>query len=403
MSAWLAVVGLGEDGLEGLGRRARGLLDAAETLAGAPRHLAAVPDDGRPRLAWPRPPEALVGTILGMKPRAVCVLATGDPMHYGIGAALARRVPRGEMVAVPAPDAFALACAALGWPRAETETLSLHGAAPERAVEAIGAYLHPGARILALSRDGTTPGAVARYLSARGFGASAVTALERMGGARERISSFRAADGPRGPFASLNTVAVECAGAEGLPCAPGLADEAYEHDGQLTKRETRAATLAALAPAPGALLWDIGAGAGSVAIEWLRAHRRCRAVAIERDPGRAARIRRNAGALGAPRLKVAVGAAPAALAGLEAPDAAFIGGGAADGAIWDAVRAALRPGGRLVANAVTVAGEARLLAERARAGGTLTRIAVARAEPIGGGGLAWRALRPVTQLAQSAP
>ena len=400
MTPWLAVVGIGEEGLAGLGPRARALVDSAETLVGGARHLAAVPDDGRPRFAWPRPLEAGIDRVLALRPRRVCVLATGDPMHYGIGALLARRVPDPEMTVVPAPGAFALACAELGWPRAEVETLTLHG----RPVETIGAYLRSGARLLALSRDGATPAALARFLTGRGFGDSVLTVLERLGGPRfRRHPRRRARDWPPAPVADINTVAVECADGPDLPRVPGLPDSAWEHDGQLTKREVRAATLAALAPAPGAPLWDVGAGAGSVAIEWLRCHPLCRAVAVERDPARAARIRRNAAALGVPRLRVVEGAAPAALAGLEPPAAIFIGGGVADPAIWRACQAALPPGGRLVANAVTVAGEARLLEQHARHGGALVRIAVSRAETMGGGGLAWRPLRPVTQLAHVEP
>lgn len=407
MTAWLSVVGVGEDGLAGLGRRARRLVDSAEVLAGGPRHLAMVPDDPRPRLEWPSPPEKGVAALLACRPKPVCALATGDPMHYGIGAVLARRVPAGEMTVVPAPDAFALACAALAWPRAGVATLTLHGNAPARRVESLGPHLFPGARLIALSRDGGTPAAVARFLTAQGFGASRLTALERMGGPRPRRLAGRADAWPpeearREPVADLNTLAIECAGGEGRTRAPGLPDDAYEHDGQITKREVRAATLAALAPTPGALLWDVGAGAGSVAIEWLRSDRRCRAVAVERDPQRRARILRNAAALGAPQLEVADGAAPAALAGLDAPDAVFIGGGVADDAVWETCWAALRPRGRLVANAVTVGGEARLLARHARHGGALSRIAVSRAGPMGGG-VAWRALRPVTQLTQTRP
>ena len=401
-TAWLSVVGVGEEGADGLGPRARALVDSAEVLAGGRRHLAMIPDDGRPRLPWPRPFAAGIDALLALRPRPVCVLATGDPMHYGAGAALARRVPPGEMTVVPAADAFALACAELKWPRAEAATLSLHA----RPVAALAAYLRPGARLLALSRDGATPAACARLLAARGYGDSAMSVLEHMGGPEFRRRDGRARDWPEAPAAALNTIAICCAAGEGAApppgLVPGLADAAYEHDGQLTKREVRAATLAALAPAPGELLWDVGAGAGSIAVEWLRAHPACRAVAVERDPARAARIRRNAEALGADRLEVAAGEAPGALAGLAAPDAAFIGGGAADAAVWDACRAALRPGGRLVANAVTAAGEARLLERQARHGGALARIAVSRAEPAGGG-LVWRALAPVTQLAQVKP
>ena len=407
MTAWLSVVGVGEDGLTGLGRRARRLIDAAEALAGGRRHLAMVPDDGRPRLEWPSPPQAGLAALLAWRPKPVCVLATGDPMHYGVGAVLAGHVTADELTVVPAPDAFALACAALAWPRDGVVALTLHGNAPERRVESLGLHLHPEARLIVLCRDGSTPPAVADFLSTQGFGASRMTVLERMGGPRARRLEARADAWPpeetRGePVADLVTLAIECEGGEGRSRAPGLPDDVWEHDGQLTKREVRAATLAALAPTPGALLWDVGAGAGSVAIEWLRVDRRCRAIAVERDPQRRARILRNAAALGAPRLEVAPGAAPAALAGLEAPDAVFIGGGVADDAVWEACWKALRPHGRLVANAVTIHSEARLLARHARHGGALSRIAVSRAEPMGGG-LAWRALRPVTQLTQTRP
>ncbi len=398
MTAWLAVVGIGEDGLAGLGSRARGLIDSAEVLVGGRRHLAMVAEDGRTRLTWPSPLEAALDSILALRPRPVCVLATGDPMHYGVGVLLARRVPRADMVVAPAPDSFALACAELGWPRADVETLTLHG----RPVDALAAYLRPCARLLALSRDGTTPASVARYLTEHGFGDSRMTALEHMGGPKQRRLDDLARDWPRAPTADLNTLAIECSGTGGLPCAPGLPDDTYDHDGQITKREVRAAAISALAPAPGALLWDVGAGAGSIAVEWLRADRRCRAVAIERDAERCARIRRNAAALGAPRLAVVAGTAPRALAGLDAPDAVFIGGGVADDGLWDICREALKPRGRLVANAVTIAGETRLLARHAQHGGTLARLAVTRAESMGGV-LAWRALRPVMQLAQVKP
>lgn len=401
MNAWLAIVGIGEDGAEGLGRHARDLVANAEVLVGGARHLAMVPDDGRERLTWPRPLEPALDFVLAMRPRRVCVLATGDPMHYGVGVPLARRVPPGEMVIVPAPDAFALACAELGWPRAEVETVTLHG----RPLATLAACLRPGARLLALSRNRTTPSEVATFLAERGFGSSRMTVLERMGGShgrrRERAAhEWARGDGNPDGIADLNTIAVVCVGPPGLPCVPGLADDAYEHDGQITKREVRAATVAALAPGPGALLWDVGAGAGSVAIEWLRTHRRCRAIAIERDPDRRVRIRRNAATLGVPQLAVVAGDAPAALAALESPDAVFIGGSVADEAVWDACWQALRPHGRLVANAVTVAGETRLLARHACHGGSLARMAVSRAETLGGG-FAWRALRPVTQLAQT--
>jgi precorrin-6Y C5,15-methyltransferase (decarboxylating) len=394
---WLSVVGIGEDGLAGLAPPARALVDAAEVLAGGARHLAMVPDDGRERLAWPTPLDGLIDEILRRRGRRVCVLATGDPLCYGVGAKLARRVPIGEMTIVPAPSAFSLACARLGWSLPDIDTLTLHG----RPVETMHPFVLPGARLLLLGRDGGTPAEVAALLAARGYGASRITVLEHMGGAAERRIEGTAAEWrhPRG--ADLATIAVECvAGTDAplFPRSPGLPDEAYRHDGQLTKRELRAVTLAALMPVPGQLLWDVGAGAGSVAIEWMRADPRCRAVAIERDPARRTLIAANAAALGAPRLDIVAGEAPAALAGLPAPDAVFIGGGLGAPGLAESCWRALRPGGRLVANAVTVEGEAALAALRGAVGGELARISIARGEPVGRR-TGWRALMPVTQFA----
>lgn len=401
---WLSVIGIGEDGLDGLSAAARRHLDAAEVLAGGARHLAMVPDDGRERLPWPSPLSAAVDAIIGRRGgQRMCVLASGDPLCYGIGATLARRVPAAEMTIIPAPGAFTLACARLGWPRAEVETLSLHG----RPLALLHAYVQPGARLLALTADGTTPAQVAALLRARGFGPSRLTVLERMGGPFERRFDGRAADwpAPDPEAADLNTLAIACEaepGAPRLPRTPGLPDDAFRHDGQLTKREIRAVTLAALVPVPGQMLWDIGAGCGSIAIEWSRTHPACRAVAIESRPDRLALITGNAEALGVPRLQVVAGRAPEALAGLPRPDAVFIGGGLTVPGVIDAAWDALPPGGRLVANAVTLDGERRLIDLYERLGGALTRLAVSRAEPVGRF-TGWRPLMPVTQFAVTKP
>jgi precorrin-6Y C5,15-methyltransferase (decarboxylating) len=397
MDKWLGIVGIGEDGLDGLAPRARALVDGAEILGGGDRHLAMVADDGRPRIRWRRPPESFVAEIQQHRGRPVCVLATGDPMCFGIGVTLARHVPIAEMTIIPAPSAFSLACARLGWPRAEVRTLTLHG----RPSSVVNRVLHPGARVLILSNDGETPARIATLLRARGFGSSAIWVFEHMGGARERVIEATAETWDAGRVADFNTLAIDCvatADADPRSPAPGLADDAYESDGQLTKREVRSATLAALAPMPGQLLWDLGAGCGSIGIEWMRAAPGARAIAIEVEPARAAMIERNAESLGVPGLVVVTGEAPVACDDLEAPDAVFIGGGGADPAVLDVGWARLAPGGRLVANAVTVEGEAGLIAWRARHGGALTRIAVSRAEPMGGF-TGWRALAPVTQLA----
>jgi precorrin-6Y C5,15-methyltransferase (decarboxylating) len=299
------------------------------------------------------------------------------------------------MLVVPAPSAFSLAAARLGWPLPETVLASLHG----RALDRIRPHLHPGARILALTSDGESPAALASLLTEGGFGPSRLTVLEALGGARERIRTATAARFNLAQIAELNIVAMEVAaesGARIIAFTPGLPDALFEHDGQLTKREVRAVTLSSLAPRRGELLWDIGAGAGSVAIEWMLADPSMRAVAIETNPDRAARTARNAAAFGVPGLQLVEGRAPEALSGLPTPDAVFIGGGAGDAGVIDAAVAALRPGGRLVVNAVTLQTEASLVACHAAQGGELLRIAVSRAEPVGGK-TAWRPALPVTQ------
>ena len=396
MTPWLSIVGLGEDGLPGLAPAARALLDNAEVLIGGTRHLDMVPDDGRERLTWPSPLGAIVEEIARRRGQRVCVLATGDPMHYGIGVTLAKAVPMDEMVIIPAPSAFSLACARLGWTLSEVEPLTLHG----RPLALLHPAIQPGARLLLLSNDAATPDQVAELLRARGYGPSRMVVLEHMGGAKERRLDATAEAWQPGRVADFNTIAVDCrAGPDAalLPRTPGLPDEAFRHDGQMTKREMRAVTLSALQPVPGQLLWDLGAGSGSIAIEWMRSHPRCRAIAVERYAGRIALIAGNAAALGTPGLEIVEGEAPGALDGLEAPDAAFIGGGLrADGnfeTCWDR----LKPGGRLVANAVTVEGEQALARWRAELGGELIRIAVSRAGAIGPY-TGWRPLMPVTQL-----
>ncbi|MFP6757030.1 MAG: precorrin-6y C5,15-methyltransferase (decarboxylating) subunit CbiE, partial [Alphaproteobacteria bacterium] len=286
MTRWLSIVGIGEDGLDGLGARARALVDRAKVLVGGDRHLAMIPDDGREKLAWPTPLTELIDTILGYRGTAVCVLATGDPLHYGVGVTLARHVAIDEMIIVPGPSAFALACARLGWPRAETETLTLHG----RPLAQVHPYLYPNARVVILSENAATPAHVAAALRERGYGASKMTVLEHMGGPAERVIEATAATWDTDDIADFNTIAIACQADSDAPLLPrgaGLPDTAFSHDGQLTKREVRAATLAALAPVPGQLLWDVGAGSGAIGIEWMRSHFTCRASAVERAPARA--------------------------------------------------------------------------------------------------------------------
>lgn len=393
---WLSIVGIGEDGPAGLGIEAQRLISEAEFVFGGKRHLglAASLIKGEQR-SWPTPFDAAMSELAALKGSKVCVLASGDPFLHGVGATITRRIPAAEIFVIPAPSAFSLAAARLGWPLATIETVSLHG----KPVELIRPLLHPGRRVLALTSDGDGPAEVARLLTESGFGGSQLTVLEALGGGDERIRSARADRFALDGVAALNVLAIEVAagpGARVLPLTAGLPNTLFEHDGQLTKREVRALTLSALAPRRGELLWDIGAGAGSIGIEWMLADPSLAAIAIEADPERAARIVRNAAALGVPGLKVVEGAAPAALGELPDPDAIFIGGGGSDPGVLEAAIDALRPGGRLVANAVTLEMEALLIARHVALSGELTRIAVSRAAPVGTM-QGWKPAMPVTQ------
>jgi precorrin-6B C5,15-methyltransferase / cobalt-precorrin-6B C5,C15-methyltransferase len=339
--------------------------------------------------------------VMRRRGRQICVLASGDPFHYGVGAVLARTVDAREMIVVPAPSAFSLAAARLGWSLPETALLSVHG----RALDLVRPHLQPGARILALTSDSDGPAALARLLAKTGFGASRLTVLEALGGPRERIRTSTAAAYAFDAIDSLNTIAIEVEAAPNarvIARASGLADNLFEHDGQITKREVRAITLSSLAPRRGELLWDIGAGAGSVAIEWMLADTSMRAIAIEQRADRAARIRRNAAAFGVPGLEIVEDTAPGALAGLVPPDAIFVGGGASEPAVLETAIASLRSGGRLVVNAVTLATEAFLIDRHAALGGELIRVALARAGAVGEKA-GWRPAMPVTQWAWTKP
>ncbi|SAK47236.1 precorrin-6y C5,15-methyltransferase (decarboxylating) subunit CbiE [Caballeronia ptereochthonis] len=403
MSTWLTVVGIGEDGWHGLSRAARRALAEAQSIHGGERHLAFLPARiAARRVPWPKP-FSLDGVLAerGDGDTRICVLASGDPMFFGVGATLARELADGEMRVIPAPSSLSLAAARLCWALQDAECVSLVG----RPVVSLLANLHRGARLLVLSADGATPAAVAALLTAHGFGASRMTVFEHLGGADERRIDERADDWREPLVAALNLVAIECrthAGHAGPPLTPGLPDDAYRHDGQLTKRDVRAVTLAHLAPQPGELLWDVGAGCGSIGIEWMRAHGACRAIAIEANESRQRLIEHNRDALGVPALQLVKGEAPGALHGLAAPDAVFIGGGLTAPGVLDACWARLRQGGRLVANAVTLQSEMALIQWRARHGGELTRIGIAQAEPLGSLDT-WRQALPITLLHVSKP
>ncbi len=394
---WLSIVGIGEDGVEGLSASARGLIGAADMVFGGKRHLAlAAPLIRGAARPWPSPFDGAADEVLRHRGRQVCVLASGDPFLHGVGATLARKIDVREMLVVPAPSAFSLAAARLGWSLAHTALLSVHG----RDLDLIRPHLQPGTRLLVLTSDGDGPAALAQLLSRLGFGASRLTLLEALGGPRERVRATRAASFDLGAVDALNTLAIEveaAADARIIARTSGLPDHLFEHDGQITKREVRAVTLSSLAPRRGEFLWDIGGGSGSVAIEWLLADPPfMRAAAVEARADRAARIRRNAAAFGVPSLDVVQGRAPAALVALPPPDAIFVGGGADDPGVLDTARAVLRAGGRLVVNAVTLETEALLLARHAALGGELIRIAISRAAAVGEK-TGWRPAMPVTQ------
>jgi precorrin-6Y C5,15-methyltransferase (decarboxylating) len=396
MTPWLAIVGISEEGIAGLAAAARRLIEDAEVLIGGARHFAMIPEcQGAPapeRIVWPSPLAPFLDQLRAMRGRRVTVLATGDPMHFGIGATLLRYVALDEMTIVPAVSAFALAAARLGWPRERVTTLSVHG----RPFARLAAHVAPGARLLILAHDAGTPAMLCEHLVAQGFGESRIVALAHMGGARETRTEARAAEwGASVP--DLHTLGVECVAGPGARWhgRTGLADDAFEHDGKLTKRDLRAAALARLMPHPGARLIDVGAGCGSVAIEWMRAADHATAIALEPDAARRAIIARNATALGVPDLAIVDGSAPEALPALPAADAVFVGGGLS-AATLAASMAKLNPGGRLVAHAVTLESEALLLAAHTEQGGELVRHAVTQAEPLGGF-TAWRPAMPVTQ------
>jgi len=395
---WLSIVGIGEDGIAGLSPVAQKLLASAELVVGGKRHLGLAEALIRGRtLAWPSPISDALPEIEKHRSRPVVVLASGDPFHYGVGDLLLRSIPASETLCLPNSSAFSLAAARLGWSLQEVALVSLHG----RALEGIVRHLQPGARILALSWDGETPAKLARFLAERGMGSSTLTVLEAMGGPRERARSVSAAGFDIADVAPLNTIALQvtaAADATVLPLAPGLDDTLFEHDGQLTKREIRAVTVAALAPRQGELLWDVGLGAGSVAIEWLLRHPSLRAIGIEADAERAARAARNAASLGTPDLQIVQQRAPEAFGGLPAPDAIFVGGGLSNPNMLEAAWTALKPGGRLVANAVSIQSEAHLIEWFQRLGGELVRLDVSKAGKAGTGGVfVWRAAAPIVQ------
>lgn len=377
---WLHVVGIGEDGIAGLAPPARAVIEAAEVIVGAERHHRLTAAITAERIAWPSPFDAMTETLSGLRGRRAVVLVTGDPLWYSAGALLLRALPASEIAFHPALSAFQLAACRMGWPLAGVETLTVHG----RPAALVIPFVQPFARLLILANGPETPAEIAALLRIRGYGPARLTVLSAVGGPDEAQVTGTAADW-QGSVPAFSTIAVECLpGADALiaPPGPGLPDDLFAGDGTMTKAEVRAVTLSRLMPMRGALLWDIGAGCGSVGIEWMRMARETRAIAVEPRADRRAHAAANAEALGTPGLQIIAGEAPGALAGLPAPDAVFLGGGLAEETA-ELCLAALKPFGRLVANAVTLESELLLARLQARHGGDLTRIDIARAAPVG--------------------
>ena len=395
----ITVVGIGADGWDGLAEPGRRALRDARVILGAERQLALLPADlSADRRPWPSPMADVVDQVAAGALGDVTVLASGNPMLHGIGATLARKAGADQVQVIQHPSSFALACARMGWAEHEAELVSVVARPPET----VGAALQRGRRVVALVTGTDGAAGVARVLMAHGCGDSPLTVLEHLGGPDERRTDLAARDAADHVADPLHVVAFTVTGGPGHPRTPGLPDDAYINDGQLTKRHVRALTVVALGPLPGEHLWDVGAGAGSIAIEWLRAEPTVTATAIESVVGRAEHINANALALGVPQLTVVTGGAPAAFDGLPVPDVIFIGGGITGDGLLEAAWEALRPGGRVVANTVTLEGEHVVMRARERWGGTLTRIGLAHAEPVGGF-TGWRPAMPVTQWVVTKP
>lgn len=384
---WLTIIGIGEDGLAGLSEASRKALAEAETVFGGERHLALadVGSRGRP---WPVPFDANV--VLSCRDRPTVVLASGDPFWHGAGASLAEKLGGEEWIAHPAPSTFSLVAARLGWRLDAVTCIGLHAAPFERLVP----HLARGARIICLVRDGKAASDLAKWLTERGWGASAFWTLAALGGPRETVRQYCAMDFADDLAGNLVAVAVEARGAQGIPCSSGLPDDLFVHDGQITKRLVRALALSALAPRGGERLWDVGAGSGSISVEWALCGGAATAIEVRED--RVANIRSNAAAFGlAHRIAVVTGAAPEALTALDPPDAVFVGGGF-DNAMFDAIWPRLPMGARLVAHSVTLETEALLGELHQRHGGELMRVEIAQAAPLGRY-RSWEAARPVVQ------
>jgi precorrin-6B C5,15-methyltransferase / cobalt-precorrin-6B C5,C15-methyltransferase len=395
MSPWLHIIGIGEDGWDGLSAKTQQMVRESENIIGSFRTLSMLPPINGKVHTWPQPFSAVTDLLTPLRGQPTVILATGDPMNYGVARKILTFIPKVEVSITPHLSAFSLAAARLGWSLPDCDCFTIHG----RPAANFEAFLQPDARLLVLTEDGSSIAEVCRRLIARGFEASEVTVLENLNGKTERISTFKALESPDIEWSALNTLAVHCVASPNAKVwsrVAGLPDDVFQHDGKITKREVRAATLSELAPCPDQLLWDVGAGSGSIGIEWMRSTRGCEAIAIEPLADRIAMIAANAEQLGTPRLKIVKGEAPHALQGLPSPDAIFIGGGIDQDGLFDACWVALKPTGNLVANAVTLEGDRKLITLQEQYGGDLIRIDVSTLTHVGD----LRALRPRMSVLQ---
>ncbi|MEP1207319.1 MAG: precorrin-6y C5,15-methyltransferase (decarboxylating) subunit CbiE [Rhizobiaceae bacterium] len=398
--SWLTIIGIGEDGVDGLSTKALAELEQAEVIIGGQRHHQLSPNISAKRINWPSPFDALIDQIKSYKGRRIVILVTGDPLWYSVGARILKAIPADEVTFFPQLSSFQWASARMGWSLADVETVTVHG----RADSQILPHMAPGVRMLVLTQNSKTPAALADMLCDRGFGASRMVALAALGGDREERFDGTAETWQH-DVPDFHLLAIECAAGENAQFYPrtgGLPDSAFVSDGQMTKQDVRAATLAKLAPFPDAVLWDIGAGCGSVSIEWMRAARSALAIAVEDKAERVEMIRQNTVLLGAEKMQIVQGRAPDCLNDLPQPDAVFIGGGLSGDGVFEAAWAALRPGGRLAANVVTLEGESRLFDLHSTHGGELVRLSVQKAQAVGHY-RGWKAAMPVTQWSVTKP
>lgn len=389
---WLNIVGIGEDGTDGLSPAALALVETAEIIIGGDRHHTLAPNVHAERLAWPSPFDVMIDTIRAQKGKRVVVLVTGDPLWYSVGARILKSIPADEITFHPQLSAFQLAAARMGWSLADIETLTVHG----RAVEQIVSYFAPGARLLVLTKDASSITDIATLLCDRGYAGSVLTVLEALGGPKERCVNMTA-ETAHAEVSNFQTLAVECVAGVDAIVLPrtGLPDDAFAHDGKMTKRAVRALALSKLVPLRGQMLWDIGCGCGSIGIEWMRGAPEAQAIGFDPNADRRALAAQNALVLGTPKLQLVGGTAPDCLEGQPAPDAVFFGGGISFAAI-DASIDALNPFGRVVAHAVTMESEQVIVAACEKYGGELQRVHVETLSPVGPY-RGWKPAMPVVQ------